>query len=83
MAKKFKLNKKTMKALFDYNSFSPNQKLESLAQESLERTGALNDAALQNEPIKMPAPLEENALETLSAAGDPSKGDLPHSPKIP
>ena len=82
MAKKFKLNKKTLGALFDYNSFSPNQKLEHLAQESLERTGALNAAKTQTEPVKMPEPLEAGALEALAAAGDPSKGDLPHSPKL-
>lgn len=35
MAKKFKLDEKTLKALFDYNLFSHNQKLELLAQESL------------------------------------------------
>lgn len=76
MAKKFKLNKKTLGALFDYNSFSPNQKLEHLAQESLERTGANRGT------VKMPEPLEAGALEALAAAGDPSKGDLPHSPKL-
>jgi len=76
MAKKFKLNKKTLGALFDYNSFSPNPTLERLAQESLERTGS-NHAT-----VKMPEPLEAGALEALAAAGDPSKGDLPHSPKL-
>ena len=76
MAKKFKLNKKTLKALFDYNLFSPNQRLEQLTQDSLERTGA------DLEPLKMPDQLEMGALEMLSAAGDPSKGDLPHSPKF-
>ncbi len=81
MAKKFMLNKKSLRALFDYNSFSPNQKLERLAQESIERTNALN-AALQAAPVKMPEPLEAGALEALAAAGDPSKGDLPHSPKL-
>ena len=82
MAKKFKLNKKTLGALFDYNSFSPNPTLERLAQESLARTGALNVAKTQNGPVKMPEPLEAGALEALAAAGDPSKGDLPHSPKL-
>ena len=82
MAKKFMLNKKSLRALFDYNSFSPNQKLERLAQESLVRTGASNAARPQTEPVKMPEPLEAGALEALTAAGDPSKGDLPHSPKL-
>ena len=82
MAKKFMLNKKTLKALFDYNSFSPNQRLEQFAQESLARTGVLNVAKTQRAPVKMPEPLEAGALEALAAAGDPSKGDLPHSPKL-
>ncbi len=82
MAKKFTLNKKTLKALFDYNSFSPNQRLEQFAQESLARVGSLNVAKTQNGPVKMPEPLEAGALEALAAAGDPSKGDLPHSPKL-
>ena len=82
MAKKLKLNKKTLGALFDYNSFSPNQTLEQLAQESLARTDALNAAKTQSETVKMPEPLENSSLEMLSAAGDPSKGDLPHSPKF-
>ena len=76
MAKKFKLNKKTLGALFDYNSFSPNQTLEGLAQESFERTG------VGRATVKMPEPLQADALEALAAAGDPNKGDLPHSPKL-
>ncbi len=83
MAKKFMLNKKSLRALFDYNSFSPNQNLERLAQESLVRTGASNDDRPQTEPVKMPEPLEAGALEMLSAAGDPSKHNLPPSQKIP
>ncbi len=60
MARKFKLNEKTLKALFDYNSFSPNKELERVAQESLSRAGADSSA------------LNMNSLEELSAAGDPS-----------
>lgn len=70
MAKKFKLNEKTLQALFDYNSFSPNKKLERLAQESLSRAGVDSSA------------LNMNSLEVLSAAGDMSQANLPPSPKL-
>ena len=65
MAKKFKLNEKTLKALFDYNLFSRNQKLERLAQESL------SGAQAESSDLNM------DSLEELSAAGDPNKASLP------
>ena len=70
MAKKFKLNEKTLKALFDYNSFSPNKKLERLAQESLSCSQAESSV------------LNFDSLEELSAAGDMSQANLPPSPKL-
>lgn len=70
MAKKFKLSEKTLQALFDYNSFSPNKKLERLAHESLSRSQEESD------------PLNLVSLEELSAAGDMSQANLPPSLKI-
>ncbi len=65
MAKKIRFNKKKLNALFDFNSFSPNQNLEKIAKESLERNGATSE------------PLEMDTLENLSAAGNSSKMDIP------
>jgi len=82
MAKNFRLNIKTLRLLFDYNSFSHSKKLEQLVQESLERTEARSHLAgthkaFQRTAVKTSAPLELNSLETLCAAGLSGKLEIP------
>ena len=66
MGKKNKFNKDTLRALFDYNLFSQNEKLEKLAKKSL---------------AEISEPLCLASLEKLSAAGKADGGDLPSSLK--
>lgn len=82
MAKNFRLNIKTLRLLFDYNSFSHSKKLEQLVQESLERTEARSHLAgthkaFQRTAVKTSAPLELNSLEMLSAAGVSDQANMP------
>ena len=74
MAKKCKLNEESLLALFDYNLFSPNEKLERLAKESLDR---VDSRQASHEPPKMPPPLNLDSLDELSAAGSSNKVELP------
>ncbi len=67
MAKKCKLNEKSLLALFDYNLFSPDKKLERLAKESLART----NRSLSEEPLNL------DTLEELSAAGNANTTKMP------
>lgn len=82
MAKKLKLNLKTLKAFFDYHSFSPNKKLEQLVQESLERTEPNNQFADSPKAFPRTAsetsiPMELGSLEMLSAAGVSNQANIP------
>ena len=82
MAKKLKLNLKTLKAFFDYHSFSPNKKLEQLVQESLERTEpnsqfADSPKAFPRAASETSIPMELGSLEMLSAAGVSNQANIP------
>ncbi len=82
MAKNLRLNIKTLRLLFDYNSFSPNKKLEQLVQESLERTEARSHLAGTHKAFPRTAsetsiPMELGSLEMLSAAGVSDQANMP------
>ena len=74
MTKKYRLNEESLLALFDYNLFSPSEKLERLAKESLDRVDSRQNS---HEPPKMLPPLNLESLDSLSAAGSSNQTELP------